>query len=271
MGETPEYFKDFLVEFRKGRDEVSEIKTSLEEARTEWREETSKNSDAIAHNSNDIQHLKAHSALVDNFEVLILGLPSGSTLSHDEAMRKLLAILGLKDHILDKAEYREWMPNRASQQPVNGQPINHSQHGFVIELHTAKDRDRLVAASPKLKNLTANAVFGEGGNSTVSIRQLWPKEVHALFRVALRACKQHRFPRPIVSNLVVSVRRSKNSPFTPLLSLGDLNTFLGKPAENSSEDMDYSLSQSTSQTSQLSVFPVNPTQSSSAFNFGNQG
>ena len=54
-----------------------------------------------------------------------------------------------------------------------------AQHGFVIELNTAKDWDRLVAASPKLKTMTAQSVFDESGNSIVSIRQLWPKEVHS--------------------------------------------------------------------------------------------
>ena len=62
------------------------------------------------------------------------------------------------------------------QQQENGRT---PQHGCVIELHTAKDRDILIAASPKLKNLTAAMVFGEGGNSSVSIRQLWPKEIHS--------------------------------------------------------------------------------------------
>ena len=174
-GEAPEYFKQILVEFQEGRNEVSQIKTSLEEARKEWREESGKSTETIARNCNGINYLKAHAALVDNFEVLILGLPNGSTQTHDEATRKLLSILGLQPHILNKAEYREWMPNRASQQPANGRPLPASQHGFVIELNTAKDRDRLVAASPKLKNLIAEAVFGESGNSMVSIRQLWPK------------------------------------------------------------------------------------------------
>ena len=166
------------------------------------------------------------------------------------------------------------------------------QNGFVIELNTAKDRDRLVPASPKLKNLTAEAVFGEGGNSRVSIRQLWPKEVHSLYRVALRACKQHHFRRPIVSNLVVCVRRSKKDSFTSLFSLDDLNRFFGKPATTPSEDMDYLLSQGTSQfpqthlrqlpqtqtqdlrqlpqTQTQAVLTGNPIQPSSGFNFGNQ-
>ena len=98
---------------------MSQIKTWLEEARKEWHEETGKNTETIARNCNDITHLKAHFALVDNFEAFILGLSNGSTQTHDEAMRKLLSILGLQLHILDEAEYREWMPNRASQQPAN--------------------------------------------------------------------------------------------------------------------------------------------------------
>ena len=131
-----------------------------------------------------------------------------------------------------------------------------------------------MAASSKLKNLTAEAVFGEGGNSTVSIRQLWPKEVHSLFHIALRACKQYRFPHPIFSNLVVCVRRSKKDSFTSLLSLDDLNRFFGKPAETLSEDMDLSLSQGTlqlSQTQTRAIFTGSPSQPFSVFNFGNQG
>ena len=98
-----------------------------------------------------------------------------------------------------------------------------------MELKTAKDRDRVVAAAPKLKNMNAQSVFGEGGNSIVSIRQLWPKKVHSLFRDFLRVCKQFRFPRFIVSNLVVCVRKSKNQTFTPLLSQEDLHNFLAVP------------------------------------------
>ena len=80
------------------------------------------------------------------------------------------------------------MPNHASQQPIN---VRASQDGFIIELNTAKDLDRLVAAFSKLKNLTARSVFGEGGNSIVSIRQLWPKEVNVLFRDALKITEKY--------------------------------------------------------------------------------
>ena len=43
MSEAPQYFKDFLVDFKKGRDEVNEIKSSLEEAWIEWRDEAALN------------------------------------------------------------------------------------------------------------------------------------------------------------------------------------------------------------------------------------
>ena len=76
-GEAPEYFKKFFVEFQEGRNEVSQIKTSLEEARKEWREETGKNNETISRNCNEINLLKAHAALADNFEVLLLGFPAG--------------------------------------------------------------------------------------------------------------------------------------------------------------------------------------------------
>ena len=97
-------------------------------------DEEAKNNTNIARNSNDIHHLKAYSALVDNSEVLILGLPNGSAQSLNYAMRKLLTELELKQHILEKAEYRQWMPNCAPQQLTNGRA---PQHGFIIELHTA--------------------------------------------------------------------------------------------------------------------------------------
>ena len=73
-----------------------------------------------------------------------------------DRMRKLLTVLELKPQILEKAEYREWMPHRAPQQPNGCSP----QRGFIIELNTAKDRDRLVPASPKLKNMVAETVIG---------------------------------------------------------------------------------------------------------------
>ena len=107
MSEAPQYFKDFLVDFNEGRDEVTEIKSSLEEARKEWPDEAALNRAATSRNTDDIRHLKDHAALVDKFEVLIRGLPPGHSMSYDEAMRKLLSVLDLNPHILEKAEYRE--------------------------------------------------------------------------------------------------------------------------------------------------------------------
>ena len=85
-GEAPEYFKNFFVHFQKGQEEVSQIKTLLEEARKEWSEEANQNSATMTRNRKDIHHLKTHHALVDTFEVLILGLSNGSTRTYDEAM-----------------------------------------------------------------------------------------------------------------------------------------------------------------------------------------
>ena len=82
---------------------------------------------------------------MDNFKVRILGLSNRSAQSLDDAMRKLLAVLELKPHMLEKAKYSEWMPNCALQQPINSRA---DQHGFFIELNTAKDRNELVAAFP---------------------------------------------------------------------------------------------------------------------------
>ena len=115
------------------------------------------------------------------------------------------------------------MPDQANQQSANARA---PQIEFVVEFNTAIDRDKFVSASPKLNNYTTSTVFGEGGNGHVFIRQVWPKEVHALYSDALKACKWHRYPRPIVSNLVGSVRRSKTDRFTHLLSHEVLNAFV---------------------------------------------
>ena len=158
------------------------------------------------------------------------------------------------------------MPGQANQQSANRRA---SQIGFAVEFNSGKDRDRFVSASLKLKNHTTTTVFGDGGNSRVSIRQLWPKEVHALFSDALMACKRYHDPRPIVSNLVVGVRKSKNDRFTYLLSQEDLNAFLAVSSANPANQMEFSASQSEDLQPQLPQLPTATlTQSQTGFLFG---
>ena len=157
--------------------------------------------------------------LKDPAEILVIGLPADSPLTPEVASLRLMTSLNLPPAFSAKFTFRDWTVHAAQRL---GTPPDKR---FVIRLPGPNARDTILERASLLKNRTANDVFGCGGTGSVFLQALWPHPVHQIYSKALRESRARRFPRPIVSNLVVGVRPDRSSDFTPLLSLEDTDNF----------------------------------------------
>ena len=126
------------------------------------------------------------------------------------------------------ADYRVWDPR--SNPNRNGKATE--TKAFVIEFDTAKNRDKFVAASSKLRYVTARHVFGVEPFSAISIRPLWPDSVYHLMMKAIRVSKSQFWPRPVVDNLVVCIRTGRSRSSIPIFSEEDLHAVVADYGTN---------------------------------------
>ena len=193
-------------------DKKEGIQNSIDKAEEERKKDAEKKNEQI-----DL--IRQHLTLTDDLEVLILGLPIAFNQSYDNATRMLYTALGLSQNKIPLFDYREWSP---IQRQNSGPPVT---KGYVIELPTPRARTNLLAAAPKLKSLRANEIWETGGPHLVSIRPLWPTQIHKLHAAARRVSKEIKFAQPLIKGLVVCMRKNRASPATPIYSLEELETF----------------------------------------------
>ena len=221
--EAPAYFKSFVSEFRT---QVAEIKRVAEETRNECRNKVQQTKPQAQKNARDIGGFREHVRLKDKCEMLVLGLPLDWKASFEDVDTKLVTALDLRSSILCDADYRIWDPR--TNQTRSGKAAE--TKGFVIEFDTAEHRDMFVAASPKLKYMTALHVFGF---SAIGICPLWPDSVHQLMMKAVTVSKTQSWPRPMVDNLVVCSRTGRFRSTFLIFSEEDLDAVVAEHCTSS--------------------------------------
>ncbi|KAJ8681985.1 hypothetical protein QAD02_017777 [Eretmocerus hayati] len=74
----------------------------------------------------------------------------------------------------------------------------------------------------KLKDKTAQSIFGAGGNNRIFINQVYPRPVYALLREARKASKTLNYAPPIVKNMLVFMRESSESELILVKDTADI-------------------------------------------------
>ena len=97
---------------------------------------------------------------------------------------------------------------------------------LVFTLGSPEARDDILLKSPGLKNIDCQTIFGAGGSAKITIAVLWPEPVHKLLKHATASHKQLGHLRPVVNNLTVCLRPTKNGPLVPVTSEADIDALV---------------------------------------------
>ena len=104
-------------------------------------------------------------------------------------------------------------------------------------------RDDILRRTPGLRDLTCENIFGAGGDAKLSVNALWPDPVHRLLKYAFAKHKQLGHLRPIVKNLTVFLRPTKNGPLLPVTCEADIDALT--PRQSCQPSIDISRTAST--------------------------
>ncbi|XP_058789696.1 myb-like protein AA [Phymastichus coffea] len=141
---------------------------------------------------------------------------------------------------------REWyQPNRYQNAQQNVDAPAESSHPrppfitFSFYLSSTSSRDRVIAATARIRELTVLSIFGCGGSTPVYVRPVYPKVIYDLLTKARAACTSLGYLRPVVRNLRIFVRPTFNSELLPILCEEDL--YLLPPNQNQNRSANLSL------------------------------
>ena len=87
---------------------------------------------------------------------------------------------------------------------------------FVLMLAYPAARDDILRKTPGLKDLDYQSIFGAGGGAKLSVNALWPDPIHKLLKHATTSYKQLGHLRPVVKNLTVFMRQTRNGQLIPV-------------------------------------------------------
>ena len=174
-----------------------------------------------------------HRSLEDPREIIVRGIPQAVTLEPLQIAAALLTALKLPKLAPLVTEYRVWNPparEGPADRPVTGAPLALAPavplRAFVYKLACPATRDDILQKSPGLKNLDCQMIFGDGGRAKLTINALWRDPIHKLLKHATASHKQLGHLRPVVKNLTVFMRPTKNGPLIPVICEADVDALV---------------------------------------------
>ena len=179
------------------------------------------------------QEQRSHRILGDTRELVVRRIPPAVRHEPLALFAAILTALKLELHIPLVVGWRVWnQPTRAAQ-PAQGQSTAPPTavpaaplRALVFTLASAETRDDIVLKTPALKLIDCQAIFGAGGSAKLSIGALWPEPVHKLLKYASARHKQLGHLRPVVNNLTVCLRPTKNGPLLPVTCEADIDALV---------------------------------------------
>ena len=201
--EAPVWHRGFLQMYRK---DMAEVKTQMNDRLV-----------GVERQSTGMAHAMA---LDDPREIRLTGVPVVEGTSRRVLASKVLNFLGFENPDQLIVSHRDWTQN-STNRPSTTASTN-SSCAVVIELVSAGVRDSVLRKSSKLRDKKASEVLGVGGNSPIYVNAIWPQPVYTLLREARTVCKTLNYVAPVVKNLIVHVRQSKDSVPIPIYSSADL-------------------------------------------------
>ena len=193
----------------------------------------------IARNNAGNKDSLSQCLLEDSREIIVRGIPLALYLEPLPLANALLAVLNLQQHTALVVGWRAWNP------PARAAPAQHAgpadpaapaapahpvpSRALVFTLACAAARDDIPRKTPGLKSLDCQTIFGTGGAAKLSVNALWPEPVHKLLKYATARSKQLGHLPPLVKNLAVFIRSTKDGPLLPVTCEADIDALAPLP------------------------------------------
>ncbi|KAJ8670645.1 hypothetical protein QAD02_001904 [Eretmocerus hayati] len=236
----PPYFAQFLERFDRRMDGVD---NSIQQLDAKMSERVDRIEGQLMNIQQDLKRVVQNNALIDSAEILISGLPKQLNMSRNDIISCLFTALEIPHLTNFIISVREWTgPDLSFRKSAENNLTNHNSgtppapaanpnfYSLVIKLVSPSVRDEVVSKTPKLKDKTIQNLFDTPGNSQVFCRALWPREVYSLYKKAFAAAKNLNSEKPLIRNLIVCMRETRNSPLLPLSSESDLSKLAPRQA-----------------------------------------
>lgn len=167
-----------------------------------------------------IDAISNHFTIHDPYEIRISGLPSVSTdLSLRDMTERVFTAIGCPNYVNHTIDIREWLHKPASADAA-GQPSSggRNKRCIVVQFTSGIARDIVLKSVKKIERQTAESLFGVGGRGRIYINILYPRSVYQLRKKAISVARSLNYARPVVKNLVVCMRETRESPLIPVYS-----------------------------------------------------
>ncbi|KAJ8682496.1 hypothetical protein QAD02_018288 [Eretmocerus hayati] len=146
----------------------------------------------------------------DENEIKISGILTSLNVPLIQSAVKILQEIGLSSPMNFILDHREW--------PVKE---NESHQSIIVKL-VGGARETVLRYSSKLKEKTAQSIFGSGGNTRIYINQVYPRHVYQLLREARNASKSLNYAYPLVKNMIVFMRETRDSDLILIKDSSDI-------------------------------------------------
>lgn len=188
--DAPRWFKNYLTEFHALQSSVNELQTSINHRMDNFESRLAIQEDRMAEMNAEINTLRAESSCSaqpaapsptpahEAFEILVTGIPHSFASNNTDFVRKLLSFLNLAHLLNFVVDMRPWR-ERQHQSDEAAENSTRSR-GVVLGCSSTYVRDKITAAAGKLRDANCSAIFGDGGESSIYLRALWPKPVYEL-------------------------------------------------------------------------------------------
>ena len=193
----------------------------------------------IARNSTGNEGPRNRPTLDGPRQIIVRGIPLAVQLEPLPLANALLTALKLQQYAPLVIGSRAWnQPARAvhaehaslgDQAAPAALPRPALTRALVFTLACAETHDDILRKTPGLKHLDFQAIFGTGGAAKLSVSALWPDPVYKLLSYATARHKQLGHLRPLVKNLTVFMRPTKNGPLLPVTCEADIETLVPQP------------------------------------------
>ncbi|CAB0039582.1 unnamed protein product [Trichogramma brassicae] len=155
----------------------------------------------------------------------ILGTPMVTARTSDDLKRLIPLVISV----------RPWTPGRsdpshtssASATTVGVRPAARRERAIVVRLASAIARETFLAAAPTLRSMKTSSIFAlnEDTTSQLNLSPLLPPARYRLLQKCWAIRKEKRIPNPVIRDMRIYMRRSRDSQLTAISSEADLIRF----------------------------------------------
>uniref|UniRef100_A0ABD2WF06 Uncharacterized protein n=1 Tax=Trichogramma kaykai TaxID=54128 RepID=A0ABD2WF06_9HYME len=138
--------------------------------------------------------------VVDECEVLVTGISQAIQLSEEQILEKIVVALGLVRVSRFVAYTRPWIRRGPT---GSGSSAPHTNKAFIFKLASAELHDILILKAPKLSKVNGLSLLGAGEETRIM-----------LLGKAIATDHRNGYARPIVRNMTIYMRESKDSELT---------------------------------------------------------